>query len=152
MIAKNDEEKRSRIWRIVTAVSSVLIIVGAALLLAKLFMSNPLEGRWADEDGSFDMSILKDGSVVFTILEAEEDASMDITMRYTMDKEAKTITITADEAGFRELADESSGQYTEEEIKNAVKSVITTFDYSVDQERLTLTEREYGEQLVLVKE
>ena len=51
-----------------------------------------------------------------------------------------------------ELADESSGQYTEEEIKNAVKSVITTFDYSVDQERLTLTEREYGEQLVLVKE
>lgn len=152
MIAKNDEEKRSRIWRIVTAVSSVLIIVGAALLLAKLFMTNPLEGRWADEDGSFDMSILKDGSVVFTILEAEEDASMDITMRYTMDKEAKTITITADEAGFRELADESSGQYTEEEIKNAVKSVITTFDYSVDQERLTLTEREYGEQLVLVKE
>lgn len=152
MIAKNDEEKRSRIWRIVTAVSSVLIIVGAALLLAKLFMTNPLEGRWVDEDGSFDMSILKDGSVVFTILEAEEDASMDITMRYTMDKEAKTITITADEAGFRELADESSGQYTEEEIKNAVKSVITTFDYSVDQERLTLTEREYGEQLVLVKE
>lgn len=152
MIAKNDEEKRSRIWRIVTAVSSVLIIVGAALLLAKLFMTNPLEGRWSDEDGSFDMSILKDGSVVFTILEAEETASMDITMSYTMDKEAKTITITADEAGFRELADESSGQYTEEEIKNAVKSVITTFDYSVDQERLTLTEREYGEQLVLVKE
>ena len=132
--------------------STILIIVGAILLLTKLFTTNPLEGDWADEDGSFDMSILKDGSVVFTILEAEEDASMDITMRYTMDKEAKTITITADEAGFRELADESSGQYTEEEIKNAVKSVITTFDYSVDQERLTLTEREYGEQLVLVKE
>ena len=33
MIAKNDEVKRSQIWRIVMTVSSVLIIVGAVLLL-----------------------------------------------------------------------------------------------------------------------
>ncbi len=152
MIAKNDEVKRSQIWRIVMTVSSVLIIVGAVLLLMKLFTTNPLEGEWTDEDGVFDMSISKDGTMVFTIPEAEEAVSVDVNMRYTLNKEEKTITITADESGFQKLADQSQGQYTEEEIRNVLESVVTTFDYSVDQERLTLTEREYGEQLVLVKE
>ena len=152
MFAKNDEVKRSQIWRIVMTVSSVLIIVGAVLLLMKLFTTNPLEGEWTDEDGIFDMSISKDGTLVFTIPEAEEAASVDVDMRYTLNKEEKTITIMADESGFQKLADQSQGQYTEDEIRNALKSVVTTFDYSVDQERLTLTEREYGEQLVLVKE
>lgn len=133
-------------------VSSVLIIVGAVLLLMKLFTTNPLEGEWTDEDGVFDMSISKDGTMVFTIPEAEEAVSVDVNMRYTLNKEEKTITITADESGFQKLADQSQGQYTEEEIRNVLESVVTTFDYSVDQERLTLTEREYGEQLVLVKE
>lgn len=133
-------------------VSSVLIIVGAVLLLMKLFTTNPLEGEWTDEDGIFDMSISKDGTLVFTIPEAEEAVSVDVNMRYTLNKEEKTITIMADESGFQKLADQSQGQYTEEEIRNVLESVVTTFDYSVDQERLTLTEREYGEQLVLVKE
>lgn len=133
-------------------VSSVLIIVGVILLLMKLFTTNPLEGEWADEDGSFDMSISKDGTMVFSLSDAEEAAGMNVDMKYTLNKDEKTITIMADESGFQKLAEQSQGQYTEEEIRNALKSVVTTFDYSVDQERLTLTEREYGEQLVLVKE
>ena len=133
-------------------VSSVLIIVGVILLLMKLFTTNPLEGEWADEDGSFDMSISKDGTMVFSLSDAEEAAGMNVAMKYTLNKDEKTITIMADESGFQKLADQSQGQYTEDEIRNALKSVVTTFDYSVDQERLTLTEREYGEQLVLVKE
>ena len=152
MIARDDEEKRSKIWRIVTAVSTILIIVGVILLLMKLFMTNPLEGNWADEDGSFYMSIMKNGSMVITIPEAEEAVSVDVDMKYTLNKDEKTITITPDEAGFQKLADKTSGQYTEEEIRQALSTVITTFDYSVDQEQLTLTEREYGEQLVLIKE
>ena len=152
MIAKNDEAKRSKIWRFVMAGSTILIIVGAILLLTKLFTTNPLEGDWADEDGSFNMSVMKNGSIVFSIPEAEEASGVDVDMKYTLNKEEKMITIMADEAGFQEVADRSDGQYTEEEIRQALSSVITTFDYSVDQEQLTLTEREYGEQLVLIKE
>ena len=132
--------------------STILIIVGAILLLTKLFTTNPLEGDWADEDGSFNMSVMKNGSIVFSIPEAEEASGVDVDMKYTLNKEEKTITIMADEAGFQEVADRSDGQYTEEEIRQALSSVITTFDYSVDQEQLTLTEREYGEQLVMIKE
>ena len=121
--------------------STILIIVGAILLLTKLFTTNPLEGDWADEDGSFNMSVMKNGSIVFSIPEAEEASGVDVDMKYTLNKEEKTITIMADEAGFQEVADRSDGQYTEEEIRQALSSVITTFDYSVDQEQLTLTEK-----------
>lgn len=152
MIAKNDEAKRSKIWRIVTAVSSVLIIVIAILLLMKLFLTNPIEGDWKDEDGNFDISFMKNGSIVLSIPEVEETAGIDVDMRYALDKEEKTITIMADESGYQKLADKSNGQYTAEELKNALEAMVTTFDYSVDQGQLTLTEREYGEQLVLIKE
>ena len=47
MIANNDEAKRSKIWMIVTAVTSVLIVIIAIFLLTKMFTGNPLEGKWA---------------------------------------------------------------------------------------------------------
>lgn len=47
MIAKNDEAMRSRIWKISTMVSSVLIVIIAIFLLTKLFTTNPLEGSWS---------------------------------------------------------------------------------------------------------
>ena len=48
MIAKNDEEKRSWLWRIVSSVSTVVIILIVAFFLTKMFRANPLEGRWQD--------------------------------------------------------------------------------------------------------
>ena len=63
IIAKNDEAKRSKIWRIVTLVSSVLIIVIAIFLLTKLFTANPLEGTWVDEDRSLRLSIKSNGTI-----------------------------------------------------------------------------------------
>ena len=56
MIANNDEAKRSKIWMIVTAVTSVLIVIIAIFLLTKMFTGNPLEGKWADEDGNMKIS------------------------------------------------------------------------------------------------
>ena len=52
IIAGNDEEKRNRIWKNVTLVSSVLMIVIAIYFLTKLFTVNPLKGQWEDEDGN----------------------------------------------------------------------------------------------------
>lgn len=152
IIAKNDEAKRSKIWRIVTLVSSVLIIVIAIFLLTKLFTANPLEGTWVDEDGSLRLSIKSNGAIDVNVPEVAEDISVGVKLNYTMDKEEKTITIKADESEFEKLAEKSDGKYTQEDLKNALDSVTTTFDYSVDQEQLTLTEREYGEQMTFIKE
>lgn len=152
IIAKNDEAKRSKIWRIVTLVSSVLIIVIAIFLLTKFFTANPLEGTWVDEDRSLRLSIKSNGTIDVNVPEVAEDISVGVKLNYTMDKEEKTITIKADESEFEKLAKKSDGKYTQEDLKNALDSVTTTFDYSVDQEQLTLTEREYGEQMTFIKE
>ena len=63
MIANNDEAKRSKIWTVVTAVTSVLIVIVAIFLLMKMFTGNPLEGSWADEDGNMSLKIGRDGQM-----------------------------------------------------------------------------------------
>lgn len=151
IIAKNDEAKRSKIWRITTAVSSVLIVVIAVYLLTKLFTSNPLEGSWEDEDGNFAMTIKSNGTVVITLPELAENTDVDVKMNYTLDKDEKTISMHLDEEEIQRLSEKSDGQYTKEMLESAVDVIDTTFNYSVDHSQLTLTEREYGEQLIFLK-
>ena len=114
MIENNDEAKRSKIWTVVTSVTSVLIIIVAIFLLMKMFTGNPLEGSWTDEDGNMNLKISRDAQI-------------------------------------HKIAEKSDGQYTTETLKNAVQSIGTTFEYSIDDGTLTLTEREYGEQMMFNK-
>ena len=146
MIANNDEAKRSKIWTVVTAVTSVLIVIIAIFLLMKMFTGNPLEGSWTDEDGNMDLKIGRNGQMTVIL-----PASGDVPMTYTLSKESKTISIQEDDNKIQEIAEKSNGQYTEETLKNAVQSIGTTFEYSIDGGTMTLTEREYGEQMMFNK-
>ena len=74
-----------------------------------------------------------------------------VPMTYTLSKESKTISIQEDDNKIQEIAEKSNGQYTEETLKNAVQSIGTTFEYSIDGGTMTLTEREYGEQMMFNK-
>ena len=152
IIAKDDEAKRSKIWRIVTTVATLLIILCAAFLLVKLFMSNPLEGTWESEEDSLILAIKSNNSLVVQVPEVQEDTNVKVKMEYTIDKEEKTITIKENEAELEKVAKASGGKFTAETLEAAVSPVTTTFDYSVDQDQLTLTEREYGEQIIFVKQ
>lgn len=152
IIAKDDEAKRSKIWRIVTTVATLLIILCVAFLLVKLFMSNPLEGTWESEEDSLILAIKSNNSLVVQVPEVQEDTNVKVKMEYTIDKEEKTITIKENEAELEKVAKASGGKFTAETLEAAVSPVTTTFDYSVDQDQLTLTEREYGEQIIFVKQ
>ena len=116
IISRNDEEKRSRIWRVTTLVSSVLIVLIAVYLLTKLFTTNPLEGDWEDEDGSFVMTIESNGTMSVNILEPEEVKKVDVIDKYgyyleedatdyykSLYKELKDIT-NKDEVDYEEYA------------------------------------------------
>lgn len=151
IISRNDEEKRSRIWRVTTLVSSVLIVLIAVYLLTKLFTTNPLEGDWEDEDGSFVMTIESNGTMSVNILEPEEVEKVDVPMNYTLDKDAKTISIHVNEEELEKISEESGGSFNHDMLKNAISPVVTTFDYSVENNELILTEREYGEQMIFMK-
>lgn len=152
MIANNDEAKRSKIWMIVTAVTSVLIVIIAIFLLTKMFTGNPLEGKWADEDGNMKIDIRRDGQMTVTLPASGEGTDTEVPMTYTLNKESKTISIQQNDTKIQEIAEQSDGQYTSETLKNALQSIGTTFEYSIDNGTLTLTEREYGEQMMFNKE
>ena len=151
MIANNDEAKRSKIWTVVTAVTSVLIVIVAIFLLTKMFAGNPLEGSWTDEDGNMSLKIGRDGEMTVIIPASGEGTDAAVPMTYTLNKESKTISVQQDDAKIQEIAEKSNGQYTTETLKNAVQSIGTTFEYSIDDGTLTLTEREYGEQMMFNK-
>lgn len=151
IIANNDEEKRSEIWKIVTLVSSILIIVIAIYFLTRLFTVNPLKGQWEDEDGNLNLKIESKEELIAEIPEVTESAGVEVKMNYVLDKDEKTIEISVDEEELQQLVDESEGQYTKEMLVNAVSPIVTTFNYNVEQGQLTLTEREYGEQMIFLE-
>ena len=151
MIANNDEAKRSKIWTVVQAVTSVLIVIIAIFLLMKMFTGNPLEGSWTDEDGNIDLKIGRNGQMTVILPASGDGEETQVPMTYTLSKESKTISIQEDDNKIQEIAEKSNGQYTEETLKNAVQSIGTTFEYSIDGGTMTLTEREYGEQMMFNK-
>ena len=151
MIANNDEAKRSKIWTVVTAVTSVLIVIIAIFLLMKMFTGNPLEGSWTDEDGNMDLEIGRNGQMTVILPASGDGEETQVPMTYMLSKESKTISIQEDDNKIQEIAEKSNGQYTEETLKNAVQSIGTTFEYSIDGGTMTLTEREYGEQMMFNK-
>ena len=151
IIAKNDENKRSTLWMAATIGSSVVIILIAVYLLTKLFTSNPLEGSWEDEDGSLSMTIKANGTLTVNVPELLDNEDVDVLMNYTLDRDEKTIAIHLDDDEFERLLEVSDGKYTKEMLSQSVDSVVTTFSYSVDRSCLTLTEREYGEQMIFLK-
>lgn len=152
MLSREEEMKRSKVWQIVMTVSTVLIIVIAAFFLVKMFRSNPLEGTWRSEDADLVLDIYGNSNAVAMAPEALEGEDIELKLICTIDKDEKTITIKADEADKEKVIEGSDGQITEETLESALGSILTTFNYSVDQEELTLTEREYGEQMVFIKE
>lgn len=151
MIARNDEEKRSRMWRVTIVVSSVLIVLIAVYLLTKLFTSNPLEGEWEDEDGNLGIKIESGGAMLVNVPELADAANAEVPMVYTLDMEEKTISIHMKDKDLEKVIKDSDGSYTKETLENAVSPVVTTFDYSVENNQLTLTEREYGEQMIFLR-
>ena len=123
MILENNEEKRSTLWRTVLSVSSVLIIIVAVFFIAKLFTGNPLEGTWVSEDNGAVMEIRDDGELVVD----EGTGSDNIMVQYTVDTRTKVFTV-----------------YSEGDLAGS-------YDYNLERNTLTLTEREYGDQMQLTR-
>ena len=147
MIAENDEKKRSKLWKIAMAVSSVLIIGIVLFFGIKLFTSNPLEGKWVNEGSGLIMQIGGNGSASIEWPDGNDKDNM-TELQYKVDLKSKTFTLY--QGGENETvqeSDESSGEFG-----FAAETLEGTYDYSLEQGELTLTEREYGDQMVFARE
>lgn len=132
MIYENNEEKRSTLWRTVLTVSSVIIVIIAVFFIVKLFTGNPLEGTWVNEDSGAVVEIRDDGEVILNEAEGE-NGEESVSMTYTVDTKTKIFTVYTDSA------------YAEGVLSGS-------YDYNIEGDTLTLTEREYGDQIVFERE
>ena len=139
IIAGNDEAKRSKIWRVVTLVSSVLIILIAVV------------GNWESEDATIALKIEKNDTIQVDITDIAENTDAAVEMNYSVDMKSKIITITKDEEQIDKAVEKADGAYTKEDLENVLDDLDSSFSYSVDGNQMTLTEREYGEQFTFIR-
>ena len=138
IIAKNDEDKRSRVWNYVTGITTVLIIIVAGYFIYQGFFGNPLEGKWKHDESDM-------------ILEVDDHNEAELDWKNLIDGKEKQITFTVKQEELDETAKELGDNVTATEVEQAINSVLTTFNYSVDGTKLTLTEWDYGDQMIFEK-
>ena len=83
-----------------------------------------------------------------TVIATWEDADgrfQKVELEYRMDKQDKTVSVRPEEM------EEDTGILADQGLEANFGLMTATFDYSVEGDTLTLTEREYGEQLVFKK-
>lgn len=150
MLAKNDDHTRSIIWRSVMSVTSVVIILIAVFFLVRMFTMNPLEGTWDYEDSDLIMTIKGNNTAIIKWPDEFDDNQIAVSMDYDIDSKTKTFSLRLNTDAVKKAA-ESEG-ISEDVITQALDRLDGTYDYNMEQNQLTLTDREYGSQLIFEKE
>lgn len=151
MFAKNDDHKRNIIWRSVMSVTSVVIILIAVFFLVRMFTMNPLEGTWNYEDSDLIMTIKGNNTAVVEWPDELDGNQIAVPMDYDIDSKTKTFSLHVNDDAIKKVVDESNG-VTEDTVRSALDQLDGTYDYNMEQKQLTLTDREYGNQLTFEKE
>ena len=144
-----NEEKRSKIWKLVMIVSSSIIVLGVTFFIVLGVMSNPLEGEWFSEEHDYFLEVEDENEA--TLHGTFRDAYLEIELHYTMNKKDKTISIRPDGNAYEEAIEDSKGKITASELDELLEEFMNTYNYSLDRDTLTLSEREYGEQYIFTR-
>lgn len=150
MLAKNDDHTRSIIWRSVMSVTSVVIILIAVFFLVRMFTMNPLEGTWDYEDSDLIMTIKGNNTAIIKWPDEFDGNQIAVSMDYDIDSKTKTFSLRLNTDAVKKAAD--SKGISEDVITQALDRLDGTYDYNMEQNQLTLTDREYGSQLIFEKE
>ena len=152
LIAKNDEKERSFLFRIVIWTASVLIIAVAAYFLIRSFARNPIAGTWEYQDDNITMTIQSDDKVKLQFDNLQDVPELAVTMDCQVDKTEKTLVIGGlQQSEIDRILEQYDGQLTQSALDTALSMFTTSFDYSMERQTLTITDREYGEQMIFDK-
>ena len=149
LIKQKDEEKRSKAWAIVMIVSSILIILGIVFIITNVMVGNPLEGQWYSEANGYYLDVEDENEV--TLEGTFNDTYMEIDLYYTIDKSEKIISIKPNAESYADAAEETKGDVTAGELDELLKDFTVSYNYSLENDTLTLMEREYGEQYIFTR-
>ncbi len=146
---QRDEEKRSKLWVIVLLGSTAIIILVALFFVLRGATRNPLEGEWVSKEQGYYMDVDDDGEV--TLEGTFGDIYVDIDLYYTIDKKNKEVTLKEKPDSYQDALEDTKGAITGGELQEMIQPLLSSYNYSLENETLTLTEREYGEQIVFTR-
>ena len=146
---QRDEEKRSKAWRTIMLVSSILIILLIAFFITSIVGGNPLEGEWYSQETGYRLDVEDENEV--TLQGTFNDSYMEIDLHYTIDKSEKVISIKPNAESYADAAEEAKGNITPSELDELLTDFTVSYNYSLDNDTLTLTEREYGDQYIFTR-
>ena len=149
LMRQKDEEKRSKAWAIIMLVSSILIILGIVFFITKVVVGNPLEGEWYSKANGYHLDVEDDNEV--TLQGTFNGTYMEIDLQYKIDKSEKIISIKPNAESYADAAEESKGNITPGELDELLTDFTVSYNYSLENDTLTLTEREYGEQYIFTR-
>ena len=149
LMKQKDEEKRSKAWAIVMIVSSILIILGIVFIITNVMVGNPLEGQWYSEANGYYLDVEDENEV--TLEGTFNDTYMEIDLYYTIDKSEKIISIKPNAESYADAAEDTKGDVTAGELDELLKDFTVSYNYSLENDTLTLMEREYGEQYIFTR-
>lgn len=151
MFEKKNEEKRNVLWRTAMTVSSILLILIVVYFLIRMFTANPLEGTWVCEDSDMVLTVGRKDTASVKWPEKLGESEYAVKLEYSVDMETKTLILKEDEKAAAESVEQSEGELTEQMVKSVTEALEGSYEYSIENNQLTLTDREYGEQLVFDK-
>ena len=129
-------------------VTSVLIILIAIFFAVKLFTSNPLAGNWENTDDGMKLKIKNNGAM--TIVQTLDESTVSVPVEYTIDMEHKRFAIHVNEEKLATQA-EKTKKYSQQDLRDVADVMEGTYEYSVEQNVLTLTDSENGSQKTFEK-
>ena len=146
---QKDEEKRSIAWRILVLASTAMIMVVVGFFIVKSVLGNPLVGDWVSEEKGYYLEIDDDNEL--SVEGTFDGVYTEVELRYVLEKKDKVITLKANPGSYQEAAEESDGSLTPQEIDESLESFISSYSYSIENDTLTLTERESGNQFIFTR-
>lgn len=144
-----DEEKRSKAWKAIMLISSILIILLIAFFITRIVGGNPLEGEWYSEANGYHLDVEDRNEV--TLQGTFNDTYMEIDLYYTIDKSDKIISIKPNAESYVDAAEDAKGNITAGELDELLNDFTVSYNYSLENDTLTLMEREYGEQYIFTR-
>jgi hypothetical protein len=151
LIFKNDEEKRSKLFYVVTLTAVVVIILIASFFLRKIVTGDPLKGSWTSTES--DLTLDFDGKNCVTITTSDEfdGEEVQISMKYTLDKDSKLVSIVNYSEWFSKALEEKPEAVSEARIRTFADDMEQSYEYSIDNNELTLTEGDGGDQIIFIR-
>lgn len=132
-------------------ISSVIIIFVAVYLLIKVMNENPVAGEWMDDDGNYALHFLNNGKLYVTDFTGDEQTE-ELKVLYEIDKENRILVISSDEDNLKGVMEASESEHALDAMETELNDHTVIFNYSVDNDQLILTECDYGDQMILIKE